>query len=68
MRRKVESAAAAIRKLNPHVDVVPHAERLTAKNALAIIGGYDIVADGSDNFATRYLVVRRLLFRQASRW
>ena len=36
--------------------VVPHAERLTAKNALAIIGGYDIVADGSDNFATRYLV------------
>src|SRR5688500_4084140 len=54
--RKVESAAAAIRKLNPHVNVVPHAERLTANNALAIIGRYDIVADGSDNFATRYLV------------
>jgi adenylyltransferase/sulfurtransferase len=53
---KVESATAAIRKINPHVRVVPHAERLTAKNALAIIGGYDIVADGSDNFATRYAV------------
>jgi molybdopterin/thiamine biosynthesis adenylyltransferase len=53
---KVESAASAIRKLNPKVEVVTHAERLTAKNALSIIGGYDIVADGSDNFATRYLV------------
>jgi molybdopterin-synthase adenylyltransferase len=53
---KVESAAVAIRKTNPHVKVVPHAERLTAANAMSIIGGYDIVADGSDNFATRYLV------------
>jgi adenylyltransferase/sulfurtransferase len=53
---KVDSAAAAIRRLNPHVEVATHTERLTASNALAIIGGYDIVADGSDNFATRYLV------------
>ena len=53
---KVESAATAIRRLNPHVQIVTHAERLTAKNALALIGQYDIVADGSDNFATRYLV------------
>jgi molybdopterin/thiamine biosynthesis adenylyltransferase len=60
--RKVESAAAAIRKLNPNVNVVPHAERLTANNALAIIGGYDIVADGSDNFATRYLVADACYF------
>ena len=60
--RKVDSAAAAIRKLNPHVNVVPHAERLMAKNALAIIGGYDIVADGSDNFATRYLVADACYF------
>ena len=59
---KVESAAAAIRNINPHVRVVPHAERLTAKNALAIIGGYDIVADGSDNFATRYLVADACYF------
>src|ERR1043165_1045619 len=53
---KVDSAAAAIAKLNPHVKVVTHAERLTAANALALISQYDIVADGSDNFATRYLV------------
>jgi adenylyltransferase/sulfurtransferase len=54
--RKVDSAAAAIRRLNPHVKVATHGERLTAANVLAVIGGYDIVADGSDNFATRYLV------------
>jgi adenylyltransferase/sulfurtransferase len=53
---KVESAAAVIRRLNPHVGVELHATRLTAANALDIIGRYDVVADGSDNFATRYLV------------
>jgi len=53
---KVESAANTIRRLNPHVTVATHAVRLTAQNALDIIAGYDIVADGSDNFATRYLV------------
>jgi molybdopterin-synthase adenylyltransferase len=53
---KVDSAAAVIRRLNPNVSVKPHNVRLTAQNALALIGGYDIVADGSDNFATRYLV------------
>jgi len=53
---KAESAAEALRRINPHVavDVLPH--RLTAENALDIIARYDIVADGSDNFATRYLV------------
>ena len=55
-RPKVDSAAAAIRRLNPHVRMTAHAERLTTANALPVIGGYDIVADGSDNFATRYLV------------
>ena len=53
---KVASAAAAIARLNPHVEVATHAERLTAANALALVSSYDIVADGSDNFATRYLV------------
>ncbi len=52
---KTESAAEAISRLNPHVKVQPHAERLTAQNALEVISSYDIVADGSDNFATRYL-------------
>src|SRR6476469_4956035 len=59
---KVESAAAAIAKLNPHVKVVTHAERLTAANALTLISQYDIVADGSDNFATRYLVADACYF------
>jgi adenylyltransferase/sulfurtransferase len=59
---KVDSAAAAIQKLNPHVKVVTRAERLTAANALARISEYDIVADGSDNFATRYLVADACYF------
>jgi molybdopterin-synthase adenylyltransferase len=53
---KTQSAAEAIAKLNPHVKTVLHSERLTAENALQIISKYDIIADGSDNFATRYLV------------
>ena len=42
--------------LNPHVKFVGHATRLDASNAMALIGGYDLVLDGSDNFETRYLV------------
>lgn len=53
---KTESAAGAIRRLNPHVEVVAHVTRLTAANARELVRGYDIVADGSDNFATRYAV------------
>src|SRR5215813_1452560 len=53
---KVESAREAIARLNPHVRVEAHDARIDAGNALELIGGYDIVADGSDNFATRYLV------------
>ncbi len=53
---KVDSAKATVAQLNPHISVETHAIRLTADNALDIISGYDIVADGSDNFATRYLV------------
>ncbi|MEM8744803.1 MAG: molybdopterin-synthase adenylyltransferase MoeB [Pseudomonadota bacterium] len=52
---KTKSAADAISRLNPHVKVQCHTERLTSDNALEIISSYDIVADGSDNFATRYL-------------
>jgi adenylyltransferase/sulfurtransferase len=53
---KVDSAAAVIRRLNPHVAVEQHPVRLTAQNALELLGRYDLIADGSDNFATRYLV------------
>lgn len=55
-RPKVESARDAVRRLNPHVVVETHDVRLDAGNAIAIISRYDIVVDGSDNFATRYLV------------
>ena len=54
--RKVDSAEAAIERLNPHVKVETHMTRLEPGNALDLISDYDIVADGSDNFATRYLV------------
>ena len=55
-RPKVDSAADAIARLNPHVKAETHAVRLDAGNALDLISRYDLVADGSDNFATRYLV------------
>ncbi|WP_062016921.1 molybdopterin-synthase adenylyltransferase MoeB [Aureimonas sp. AU4] len=53
-RPKLDSAADAIHRLNPHVRVEPHALRLDAENGPAIVGRYDLVIDGSDNFATRY--------------
>ncbi|MDF9866096.1 molybdopterin/thiamine biosynthesis adenylyltransferase [Methylorubrum pseudosasae] len=55
-RPKVESAAEAVARLNPHVRVETHACRLTPENAPALLADYDLVADGSDNFATRYAV------------
>src|SRR5262249_57700604 len=53
---KVESAARALNHLNPHVAVETHPLRLTADNALELVRDYDLVADGSDNFSTRYLL------------
>jgi adenylyltransferase/sulfurtransferase len=55
-RRKVDGAEAVIARLNPHVAVETHMTRIDASNALDLIARYDIIADGSDNFATRYLV------------
>lgn len=55
-RPKLDSARERLHDLNPHVAVEPVGERLTARNALEILGRYDIVLDGSDNFPTRYLV------------
>jgi adenylyltransferase/sulfurtransferase len=55
-RAKTQSAAETIRAINPHVEVRQHHERLTAANAAALVAQYDVVADGSDNFATRFLV------------
>ena len=53
---KVDSARDMVGRINPHVAIETHATRITAENALDLIGRYDIVVDGSDNFATRYLV------------
>jgi len=53
-RRKIDSAADAIARLNPHVRVTGHNLRLTAENARSLVAQYDVVADGSDNFETRY--------------
>jgi molybdopterin-synthase adenylyltransferase len=53
-RAKVDSASAAIVRLNPHVKVTALHTRLTRDNACTMIGAFDVIADGSDNFATRY--------------
>ncbi|MEX0606681.1 MAG: ThiF family adenylyltransferase, partial [Halofilum sp. (in: g-proteobacteria)] len=53
---KVESARQAIRELNPQVEVVGFEERLSSENVERIFADFDLVVDGSDNFATRYLV------------
>jgi len=55
-RPKASSARDSIREINPYVDVVLHTERLDSDNALDIFRPYDLVLDGTDNFATRYLV------------
>jgi adenylyltransferase/sulfurtransferase len=55
-RPKVEAGAEALKALNPGVLIEPHPVRLTAANAAALIADYDVVADGSDNFATRFLL------------
>ena len=53
---KVESARETLSEINPEVTLIPHQTRLIAENALELIADYDLVADGSDNFATRFLV------------
>ncbi|WP_372421434.1 HesA/MoeB/ThiF family protein [Salinarimonas chemoclinalis] len=55
-RAKVESAADAVARLNPHVAVEAHRLRLDEANARDLVAAYDLVADGCDNFATRYAV------------
>jgi len=53
---KVESAARTLAEINPEIAVEPHRVRLDAGNAASLVAAYDIVADGSDNFETRYLL------------
>src|SRR6266513_1339187 len=53
---KIDSARDRLRDINPNIHVEPYATRLASKNALEIARGYDLIVDGTDNFATRYLV------------
>jgi sulfur-carrier protein adenylyltransferase/sulfurtransferase len=55
-RLKALSARDSIKEVNPYVTVVVHEDALTTDNALAVFAGYDLIVDGTDNFATRYLV------------
>jgi sulfur-carrier protein adenylyltransferase/sulfurtransferase len=55
-RPKVESAKDRINDLNPNVEVITHDVALTSENAFAILGGYEVIVDGTDNFPVRYLV------------
>ncbi len=53
---KVEAACKRLEALNPYIQIIPYNTRLTSENAMDIIRDYDVVADGTDNFPTRYLV------------
>ncbi|MFZ1939768.1 MAG: molybdopterin-synthase adenylyltransferase MoeB [Terracidiphilus sp.] len=55
-RKKLDSAAEKLKALNPDLNVVKHDTMLSSANALDILKGYDVIADGTDNFPTRYLV------------
>lgn len=55
-RPKIEVAQERIQRLNPHILFKGYGEKLTSENSLSIIADYDVIVDGSDNFATRYLV------------
>ena len=55
-RSKLDSAAETLYEVNPYVELVRHETRLTSENALELFRDYDVIADGTDNFATRYLV------------
>ncbi len=55
-KSKVETTQRRLHALNPFIEITAHNTRLTSENALDILGKYDVVVDGTDNFATRYLV------------
>ena len=51
---KLETAKARLLDLNPHIEIVTHETRFTAENAMELVGSYDVILDGSDNFPTRF--------------
>ena len=54
-RKKADAARERLQAINPHVEVSSYPQRFTAQNAAGLLGEYDVIVDGSDNFATRYL-------------
>ena len=63
-RFKIESAAATVRAINPDVNIFTHKARFDLSNAMGLVNKYDLVADGSDNFSTRFLVNDACYFGQ----
>jgi molybdopterin-synthase adenylyltransferase len=63
-KQKTASARETLNAINPHPQIIEHATRLTADNAMEIISAYDIIADGCDNFPTRFLVSDACCFAQ----
>lgn len=55
-RPKTEAAMGRLRDINPHVNLIPHAEKFTAANAARLLQDYDIIVDGTDNFSSHYLI------------
>ena len=55
-KNKATTAAEKLKRLNPHIRIIPYAEAIHKENAIQFISSYDIIVDGSDNFATKYLV------------
>ena len=55
-RSKAESARDSVKEINPYVNVVVHEQRLDTDNVMELFAQYDLIVDGTDNFATRYLV------------
>jgi molybdopterin/thiamine biosynthesis adenylyltransferase/rhodanese-related sulfurtransferase len=53
---KAERAASVLQRLNPEINIIPFIQRLTVENALEIMQSFDIIIDGTDNFATRYMI------------
>jgi molybdopterin/thiamine biosynthesis adenylyltransferase/rhodanese-related sulfurtransferase len=53
---KAKQAAIRLRRLNPDVNIQAHAEKVSSTNAMALFAGYDVIVDGTDNFASRYLI------------
>ncbi len=55
-KKKTQSAKARLLEVNPETNIIVHEERISVENALSLLGDYDVIIDGTDNFQTRYLV------------